>query len=430
MTFSASGDTLWFVRQAGGRCEVHALAMETRAIAARAALPFCPQALRPAGEAVVALGEGGAMRLDREGGAFPLDEAALDVRADGSVLTRTAEGVGFPAGLEASAGGEVVAARFLPGTDDAVAVVQGADGQSLVRLAAGKAPRQLAGPFAAIDSFDLDPDGLEAVLAAVVEGGHSDVGLVSTEGSPVRWIAPQPGDDHSVSWAPRGNKITYVIDSIGGDVLRTVHIPTGFQLAVPFPGATTGALAWHPAAERFAVTVDSVEAAPRIDWVRYGGEGEETLVAPEARIEGDLDVLGGVPGGVVVPPTGLRYNERRPAVVWLLPDGPAWNGGVATVQNLGGGSVVVPSRLVSGRESALAASVRSLVWVDPARIALVSEGDATSVAAAFGGAVTVFPGSLPGAAEGRGTRIGGSVDGAVGEWLERNLRGSGANERD
>ena len=38
--------------------------------------------------------------------------------------------------------------------------------------------------------------------------------------------------------------------------------------------------------------------------------------------------------------------------------------------------------------------------------------------------------TLPGAAEGRGTRIGGSVDGAVGEWLERNLRGSGANERD
>ena len=161
-----------------------------------------------------------------------------------------------------------------------MAVVAGDGGQRLVRLAAGKAPRELAGPFAAIDSFDLDPDGLEAVMAAVVESGQRDVGLVSTEGSAVRWIAPQPADEHSVSWAPRGNKITYVIDSVAGDVLRTVHIPTGFQLAVPFPGATTGALAWHPAAERFAVAIDSVAAAPRIDWVRYGGEGQEALVHP------------------------------------------------------------------------------------------------------------------------------------------------------
>ncbi|HEX6639532.1 MAG TPA: hypothetical protein VF215_00390, partial [Thermoanaerobaculia bacterium] len=97
--------------------------------------------------------------------------------------------------------------------------------------------KTLAANLGAIDSLDVSESRGEVAFSAKPEKDF-DIGLISTDGGDVHWMPRDPADEVAVQWAPRGNKISYVIRGSGGDFVRTLHIPTAFQFAVPFPNAT------------------------------------------------------------------------------------------------------------------------------------------------------------------------------------------------
>src|ERR1043165_9768207 len=83
--------------------------------------------------------------------------------------------------------------------------------------------------FAAIDSFDVSQSRREVAFSAKRTTNFED-GLVSLDGSDVHWIPEDPNDETGVQWAPRGNKVSYIVHTAAGDIVRTVHIPTSVQV--------------------------------------------------------------------------------------------------------------------------------------------------------------------------------------------------------
>src|SRR5213592_1373015 len=143
--------------------------------------------------------------------------------------------------------------------------------KSGVRVVAGKlvnGEKELTPAFPSIQSFDVSLDRGEVVFSAK-RGDNFDIGLVSTDGSEIHWIPSERVDETDVQWAPRGNKVSFVVHTPRGDVVRTVHIPTAARLSVDFAGAQVDALAWDPPAERYAVIIESPEASQRVESVNY-----------------------------------------------------------------------------------------------------------------------------------------------------------------
>src|SRR4051812_26465568 len=125
------------------------------------------------------------------------------------------------------------------------------------RLFNGSKP--LTPPFAALDSYDVSLDRKEIVFSAKRKDNF-DVGLVSIDGSDIHWIPEDPADEVNAQWAPRGNKVSYILRTTTGSIVRTVHVPTATPLSVDFPNAQIDALAWEPQGERFAVVIESPDA--------------------------------------------------------------------------------------------------------------------------------------------------------------------------
>jgi hypothetical protein len=168
--------------------------------------------------------------------------------------------------------------------------------------------------FHGIDSFDLDEARGEVVFSAMRDKAY-DVGLVSSDGSAVNWVPEDPADEVLVQWAPRGSKISYVIRAQGGDVVRTLHVPTSATLNVAFPLATIHALAWDPQAEHFAVAYSTPDASDRVEVMKYDGEERRMAVAPAMTL--DVEVESFPSRALLLRPRDIRYDEKLPVVVWL-----------------------------------------------------------------------------------------------------------------
>jgi len=199
-------------------------------------------------------------------------------------------------------------ARFecAPRDNNGVTIVDG-------KLVAGG--KVLTPQFAAIQSFDVSKERGEVVFSAR-RADNFDIGLVSLEGSDVHWVPEDPADETDVRWAPRGNKVSYILHSKAGDVVRTVHIPTAVQLSVDFPYATVRALAWNPAADRYWVVLSSPDASERVESMQYDGRARRTDIAPEVRLEVAEEPMA---GALLLRPNVMHYGEKLPLVLWVSP---------------------------------------------------------------------------------------------------------------
>lgn len=365
LAWSADGATIVLTRPALDGCTAEWIDATSGEVRSRTNLPECPSTLRFLGDGSgLAVGDRASWRLDPNG---VERTALLDRSAGGAPLERTGRGVRID-GAVVELEGQVLSARWVPSSAVAVAHVRGGGADRLIRVAAGESPALLAGPFERIDSYDLDPHGNELVFSALREGSF-DVALAPAAPGEPNWIPADRLDERRVSWAPRGNKVTYAIEGGGGTVLRTVHIPTGFQLGISLPWSRVDALAWDPAAERFVVSLQSPDRDLRLEVMRYGGEERRVLVGPEGELGSRAEALAGVEGGVLVPPATVRYNEKVPVVVWADPRPLAWNADRARLhQNRSVTTVVVPEGSAGWAEA-----VRALPWVDPARMFVVVE---------------------------------------------------------
>lgn len=225
--------------------------------------------------------------------------------------------------------------------------------------------KRLTPAFAAIDSFAVSEERKEVVFSAKRESNF-DIGLVSIDGSDIHWVPEDPLDEIAVQWAPRGNKVSYIVKTPTGDVVRTVHIPTASQLSVGFPGSVVRAVAWEPAAERYAVIAESPESSPRIDVQKYGGEEQRTAVPPAVRLDVESEPIA---GATVLRPPALRYGEKLPLVVWMTRERFAWNDARAALQQNARVAVAI---VTAEPDAAFWSAIQAVPWIDPSRTYLVA----------------------------------------------------------
>ena len=173
--------------------------------------------------------------------------------------------------------------------------------------------------FREIDSFDFSEARGEVVLSAKRDRAF-DIGIVSSEGGAVNWVPADPADEVMVQWAPKGSKISYVIRANGGDVVRTVHVPTATPWSVPFPLATVHAVAWDPEGERFAVAYSTPDGSDRVEVMKYDGEDRRMAVDPAVTLDVEVEPFH---RALLLRPRDIRYDEKLPVVVWVGDS--AWN---------------------------------------------------------------------------------------------------------
>src|SRR5438128_2926416 len=259
--------------------------------------------------------------------------------------------------------------------------------KSNVRIAGGKlvnGAKELTPAFPAIQSFDVSLDRGEVVFSAK-RGDNFDVGLVSTDGSEIHWIPSERVDETDVQWAPRGNKVSFVVHTPRGDVVRTVHIPTAARLSVDFAGAQVDALAWDPPAERYAVVVESPEASQRIESTKYGGEERRTVVPPAERLDVATEPFA---GSLLLRPSAIRYGETLPLVVWLDEYPLRWSDARAALMRSVRVAVAVTSK---SPDAVFWNEVSETKWIDDKRMYVVGARGGAPAASGSAGRAAARP---------------------------------------
>jgi hypothetical protein len=213
--------------------------------------------------------------------------------------------------------------------------------------------------FAAIDSFDLSLERKEVVFSAKRKDNF-DIGLVSMDGSDIHWIPEDPADEVAVQWARRGNKVSYILHTATGNIVRTVHIPTATPVSVTFPNTEIDALSWEPKAERFALVIESPDVSPHAVSMTYAGEKREEFIHPSDRLDVVVEPIGGV---LVMRPNAIRYNERLPLVIWFDDKPFAWSDARAALMR----NARVAIAIAPNVGTAFWSEIKGVAWIDQAR---------------------------------------------------------------
>lgn len=256
--------------------------------------------------------------------------------------------------------------------------------------------KALTEAFMAVDSFDLSESRGEVAFSAKRDDNF-DVGLVAIEGSDISWVPNDPADEVAVQWAPKGNKISYIVRSRFGDVVRTLHIPTSFAFGVDFPFSTIHALGWDPPAERYAVAYSSPIASDAVDVLKYSGESRLPVLKPAQTLAANIEILAG--DAIVLQPDGIEYNEKLPLVIWVADDRLAWNDARAELMRTARVALVITS---SRPTDALWQRAKELPWIDASRAFVVGRS-----LGAIKGATVIS--AEPGVPRGRFAESGGVV---------------------
>jgi len=223
--------------------------------------------------------------------------------------------------------------------------------------------KALTPEFVAIDSFGVSLERKEIVFSAKRKDNF-DIGLVALEGSDIHWVPADPSDEVSVQWAPRGNKVSFILHTKTGSIVRTVHIPTATPLSVDFPQTQIDALAWEPQAEQFIVIIESPDVSQRMVSMTYEGEKRKELATPSTRLDVSIEPVGGV---MVMRPSAMRYNERLPLVVWLDRSPFAWSDARAALMRNARVAIAIAPEVTDAFWSEIA----KVAWIDSTRTYIV-----------------------------------------------------------
>jgi hypothetical protein len=224
--------------------------------------------------------------------------------------------------------------------------------------------KELTPRFAAIESFDVSLDRGEVVFSAKRKDNF-DIGLVALEGSEIHWVPEDPADEVGPVWAPRGNKVAYIVRGKAGDTVRTVHIPTATQLSVPFPYATVRAIAWDKPAERYFVVLSSPDASERVESVKYDGQAPRIEVAAEVTLNVAIGPIG---GALLLRPATIRYEEKIPLVVWIANPPFQWDDDRGTLmRNKRVACAIMPRT----PDDAFWAAVDATPWIDAQHVYVI-----------------------------------------------------------
>lgn len=225
-----------------------------------------------------------------------------------------------------------------------------------------------------VESLDLSESRGEVAFSAKRENNF-DIALISTDGGAIHWMPNDPADEVAVQWAPRGNKISYVIRAHGGDVVRTLHIPTSYQFAIPFANATIHALAWDPQAEHFAVAYSTPDSSDQVEVVSYKGDDRRVAIPPARQL--DVEVASFAPNAIILRPREMRYDEKLPLVVWMADDF-SWSDARAALLARARVALVVATKVP---DKTFWSAAQSTGWIDASRPWIVASESFTGDAA-------------------------------------------------
>lgn len=421
---ATDGSHVLFARSSSGRCELFDAEPGSKAVTLLGPLDRCPDRISTSGGAIDLEAEGEAWRFSKPGTTGGSDVVLRGAKAE---VARVQGGR-----LEWRDGGRsrtlsrsLHRIRFMPDGSTLIGVERTDTGESIVTVAADGRETKVVGPFRTIDSYDVSPEGTDVAFSASRNGGF-DVAIVSATGGKPRWIYPDPRDERRVIWAPLGHKIAYVIESIDGSILRSVHIPTGAMVEVSFPWTRVDSVAWMPDARRVAVAESSVLASSHVELVHYDGNGRQEVVPPVKRLAASTDLLpNSDPRAIVLPPLRPRYGVRDPLVIRVADGGAAgWSDGQAAILGRTGAGMIIVRRGVSSLGGRFWKAVDSLGWVDHGRIFVV-EDDAGSLGSMPPGVTVVASGGR----RGRGVVIvradsGSDFEDAAASWIIGSLEGN------
>jgi hypothetical protein len=232
--------------------------------------------------------------------------------------------------------------------------------------------KALTPKFAAIDSYDVSFARKEVIFSAKRKDNF-DIGLVSMDGSDIHWIPEDPLDETNVQWAPRGNKVSYILHTPTGSIVRTVHIPTATPLSIDMPTTQIDAMNWEPKAERFALVIESPDVSPHAVSMTYAGEKRDEFIHPSDRLDVAIEPMGGV---LVMRPNAMRYNERLPLVIWFDDKPFAWSDARATLMRNARIAIAIAPKV----GAAFWSEVNAVPWIDSARTYAVNARQSTNAA--------------------------------------------------
>ena len=239
--------------------------------------------------------------------------------------------------------------------------------------------------FADIQSFDIHAERGEIAFSARRKDSY-DIGLVALEGSRVNWVPEETMDETDPRWAQRGNKFAYVLRNPNGDLVRTIHVPTSFQLTVDFPNAVINDVTWNADSERISVAYETPDASEGVETLKYGGESRQRTVAPATRLAHQLEPFGNET--LLLRPAELRYQEKAPLVVWITAGRlNAWSEARAALLKDARIACVVTTK---APDADFWSRVRGTAWIDSTRVFLVDP--ASRVTDAPPGAVKISGG--------------------------------------
>lgn len=373
-----------------GRCALHRLDPDAPSIELDEGvdLPDCPRTIEPlsSGDLLLRHRDGTGRLVTSsvralEGSELLAAGGESRVRRAGGRLIWEREGTGreLPSELET--------VSIAPDGSAVIAFSPTADGGELVRIdldEAGALRRTvLADDFRAVRELAFDRDGKELVVSAIPREagstGRWDIALVNAEAPVMNWVPADMNDEVAPLFSPFGYKISYIVRSTGGDVIRTVHVPTAAMVLATFGSAKIHDYAWMPDGERLIVALSSPLVSDHLVEINYAGVGLRELIGPEIRIEREADRLPGAPAGsILLSPESLAYGERHPLVIWTTgPDRDlAFDPRLVPLLDRGDIGVLLIEGSVESIEPALWDALPELGWVDQNEIWLVAEEDA------------------------------------------------------
>lgn len=257
-------------------------------------------------------------------------------------------------------GGFLVYKNARPPTSD-IKIVKTKGGAKLVN-----GDKDLTPEFPAIDSFDLNVARQEIVFSAK-RGTNFDVGLVAAEGSDIHWIPNDPADEVSVQYAPRGNRVSYIVRTPTGDFVRVVQITTAAPSIVEFPNGRVIARAWDAGGMKYAVSWETFDASQRVETMEYDGKERRVNASPTARLTSFATEMSN--GVLIVRPETMHYGEKLPLVVWRSNDRYRWSDARAKLFQNAHIALAIVER---NPDAAFWNDMRLHPWIDLTRVYVVN----------------------------------------------------------
>lgn len=363
--------TIVAVRRSDDRCVAEVVDLAAKRAVRSIPLPGCPESLKALSPKQI-LAVGAESRwLNPDSGEISEAGQIIDATSLNTFLERTGRTLAWNReGRRIDVGGSLRAARLLRLSDAVLAIDPAAEGDRVIEIHADGSRRTVFDAAGGtIQSFDIDPKEKDIVVSSRRTGGF-DVAVVSLATGKPNWVWPEAADEVDVTWAPRGNKVTYEVRAFGGTILRTVHVPTAAQLSIDLGESEVEALAWEPKAEHVALIVSQPTASSRLETVRYGGEARQVVLESSRNLELVTDRLMTGRPATLFPPRQLRYGARYPVVVVRARSVFAWSDLVAALVGRGDVAVVVVDMQQNTGESL--AAIERIAWADSQRRFVIS----------------------------------------------------------